>query len=514
MPLTQQQYQKLQGLGLSQSQVNQVVRAGGGLQQNKSLGGFAGNVVKSTGNLIGSTAGAILNPVETIKNLVGIVKDPEILVDYYKQRYGKDLVNTLYEDPAGVAADLSILLTGGGAIASKLGTAGKIGKLSRAGEVASAVGRTVDPFAMAGKASKLAVKPFARVSTKAGESLIKMGETLPTRGMGNPAKMRSVEGVSPKGISNLFEKYKISSRTPEEFSMNATKAGQEYTRLLEEGSAVDIGKIMNDLDHQILALNNKSKTSKSALSAMNELLDRRDALYNAIKNSPTGKAKLATLQEYKTGAQADMPQGAFAQASSPAGVSTGTKKFYQTLIGNIDEGAPGTKNVGREQSALLKLKDIAESSSGRQSVRLPVSPFRLASYGASGVVAGLPGIAGSMLLDYAQTNPKMLIGASKFAKSTGEKLKSGIKLPSMPTQVSKVANTAKALRMVNFPSTEENPISPTIQALPMGSLPKQKEKLPISIATPSPMVQPKRKLVKVGNNPFQKVSKVSKGSFY
>lgn len=483
------------------------------VQKPMTVGGFAGNVVKSTGNLIGSTAGAILSPFETIKNLVGIVKDPMILVDYYKQRYGKDLVKTLYEDPVGVAADLSILLSGGGALASKVGYASKLGKVGDVANIAKNVGMAIDPFSTVGKASKLAVKPFAKVLPKAGESLVKFGDTLPTRGMGNPAKIRSVEGVSPKGISNLFEKYKISNRTAEEFGNNATKAGQEYTRLLEEGSAVDIGKVMNDLDQQILSLNNKSKTSKSALSAMNELLDRRDQLYKAVKNSPTGKAKLATLQEFKTGAQADMPQGAFAQASSPVGVSTGTKKFYQTLIGNIDEGAPGTKNVGREQSALLKLKDIAESSSGRQSARLPVSPFRLASYGASGVVAGLPGIAGSMLLDYAQTNPKMLIGASKATKKVGTSLQKPITLPKIPMSGT-VLNLGKTGRIINSPSSSEKTISPVVPMLPTGSLPKQKEKLPISLATPSPMVQPKSKVVKVGNNPFQKVSKVSKGSFY
>ncbi|MDE2098520.1 MAG: hypothetical protein KGL39_14800, partial [Patescibacteria group bacterium] len=108
------------------------------------------------------------------------------LKNFYDNRYGiSDLMqgnvrgalgkiaNTLYTDPAGAAADLSILLGGAGAVAGKIGDisdiakAGEIGEgggsladmaaakgtstASQVGQVLSKVGEVANPFALAGK---------------------------------------------------------------------------------------------------------------------------------------------------------------------------------------------------------------------------------------------------------------------------------------------------------------------------------------------------------------------------
>lgn len=83
-----------------------------------SVGGFLGNAVKSTANLVSNVGNAILHPIKTIqavggaaigglKELGGQQPDEQTqswdnLVNFYKQRYGSidNLKQTLYQDPA------------------------------------------------------------------------------------------------------------------------------------------------------------------------------------------------------------------------------------------------------------------------------------------------------------------------------------------------------------------------------------------------------------------------------
>lgn len=141
--------------------------------EKKTVGGFAKNVGKSGANLVGGVIKALLNPVDTLKSVgnlgLGTVQkvagyDGEAadsvdqIVDFYKQRYGKDLKETLYEDPVGVIADLSTILGGGGAL---LKGVGKIGALAEAptlannarrlGQIAEKGSIVTDPLRMATK---------------------------------------------------------------------------------------------------------------------------------------------------------------------------------------------------------------------------------------------------------------------------------------------------------------------------------------------------------------------------
>lgn len=74
---------------------------------------------------------------------------------FFVDRYGsiENLKKTLAEDPVGVMADASVVLSGGGAAAARV--PGVIGK---AGQAASRAGSVLDPIANAGRAVKLAGK--------------------------------------------------------------------------------------------------------------------------------------------------------------------------------------------------------------------------------------------------------------------------------------------------------------------------------------------------------------------
>lgn len=170
-------------------------------KQPKSVGGFAGNVVGSTAEVVGGLAKAVLNPIDTTKSLFNLTKglgakvgekilektetgqkfliaanesrasrglellptneqgrvtlqgssvldDPNLKMvnavgDFYVERYGDwdKIKETMYEDPVGFALDLSTVLSGGGAIAGKLD---KLNKVSKASEAVNVTGKAGD----------------------------------------------------------------------------------------------------------------------------------------------------------------------------------------------------------------------------------------------------------------------------------------------------------------------------------------------------------------------------------
>ena len=108
----------------------------------------AGSILPSTGKLISTVASAIVHPADTMEGLIqltsgGLAKIlPDFIMQYavpekrkqavdtanavggiYKQKYGTEegFKRALAEDPASVAADLSILFSGGASLAGKAG---------------------------------------------------------------------------------------------------------------------------------------------------------------------------------------------------------------------------------------------------------------------------------------------------------------------------------------------------------------------------------------------------------
>lgn len=117
-----------------------------------SIGGFAGNVVKSGANLLGNIGDALLHPIQTVENIgstaVGGLQELggqtnsntaefDALKNYFGSRYGSvnDLGNTLYSDPVGFLADLS---TAFGGAAGAAGIGGKLADVADLGDLSKA----------------------------------------------------------------------------------------------------------------------------------------------------------------------------------------------------------------------------------------------------------------------------------------------------------------------------------------------------------------------------------------
>jgi hypothetical protein len=153
----------------------------------KSLAGFGKNVVKSGTKFFGSLMDAAFSPWETTKTLgktalgtaellipgeQGYEQYPRAIGQEYAQRYGggQNILDTLYNDPVGVVADVSTLAGG-------VGTAAKIGKMPRLAATARTVENVTNPIRLATVPAKAAVKGvgtgFAALTVRPGTVLNK-----------------------------------------------------------------------------------------------------------------------------------------------------------------------------------------------------------------------------------------------------------------------------------------------------------------------------------------------------
>jgi hypothetical protein len=123
--------------------------------------------------------------------------------DFYARRYGSmaGFKEALAQDPVGVLADASTVLTGGGSAAARL--PGMVGK---AGEVAGTVGRVVDPINLAVQAPKAAAKAVTSVtnyplSLQSGVSYKSLQQAVDAGAGANPVFWEHVTGkVEPSQV--------------------------------------------------------------------------------------------------------------------------------------------------------------------------------------------------------------------------------------------------------------------------------------------------------------------------
>lgn len=146
---------ELASVAQGQSTITPQINGGSTDSSEPSLGGFAGNVVKSGANLIGNIGEALLHPINTVQNIGGAAvgglqelggqQNAETakwdnLKNYFAQRYGgiSNVEHSLYTDPVGVLADLSTALGIGAGVAGAVGKAGKLGSIASAADAADA----------------------------------------------------------------------------------------------------------------------------------------------------------------------------------------------------------------------------------------------------------------------------------------------------------------------------------------------------------------------------------------
>ena len=215
----------------------------------------AQNIPSSAGEFAKNLVQPIIHPIETAQSLgnigMGVLEHLGLLSgsehEPYANAVGKFLLdrygsiegvkNTLANDPVGLAADLSMILTGGGGLAARApGLAG------RTAEIVGSAGRLVDPLTnaakVAGKVAKVpgeiaaqtlgvstfagpeAIKTAARAGYEGGEKSRAFLEQL--RGKGD---MESVVNDARQSLDNLRQQRGIDYRA------GMKNVGQDTTQL-------------------------------------------------------------------------------------------------------------------------------------------------------------------------------------------------------------------------------------------------------------------------------------------
>lgn len=233
--------------------------------EKKSVGGFIKNVGSSGADLIGGIVDALVHPARTLKGvgtialgagqkLVGYDGEAagavDQIVDFYKQRYGKDIKETLYNDPIGVLADLSTVLGGGAALLKGAGTASKVSTIGKAAGVPEQALRysklldeasiATDPLRVAGKgagilsretgltdATKRAKEFTTNLFTKTDEPVVRQGTGV---AVADGVRKTIKEKITESGIDDQAKTILRRSKPGEKPAQTAKRVESDYAK--------------------------------------------------------------------------------------------------------------------------------------------------------------------------------------------------------------------------------------------------------------------------------------------
>lgn len=211
--------------------------------EQKSVGGFIGNIFNSASGVVGGLANALFHPIQTLQGLGSIAaggaeklipgqqadeQSFNNLVDFFKQRYGgvENIKNTIYKDPVGFALDLSTALGAGGAALGVAGKVGKIDSLTRAAGIAGKAAELTNPLEYAGKA--------ASSIAGAGKNVALTSAGMATGKGGNVFRIAEDVGQQGGAAKTAFNLAAAGKDSPEAILAAAEK---QYTSLEQAASA-------------------------------------------------------------------------------------------------------------------------------------------------------------------------------------------------------------------------------------------------------------------------------------
>ena len=377
----------------------------------RSVGGFLSNIPSSAVRLGEGLLTAAVNVVDTKgNNTIGNIMDigagalqnalPKAFVDFvnsgdspekaasvkravdaanavgghFKDRYGSlaRIKDTLYNDPVGAAADLSILFTGGGAAATKLATASRgpivagamsgvpgmeaaasaSGALSTAGKVLSTAGQYTNPLN--------AVMPTARV---AGNMALQVPYVKPavdvakaTAKAGYTAGRNLVESVLPGGAEAIKNRAVMSA-----FSSDPIKGTPDIAKMDQAIAMLEQGM---PIEQVAVALKSSglAALAKSSQFANTAVADIYKARTNALQESQVNQLAGVT-ESVNALQQSNMPPNLGSPNLPRRAVNTALSQEQNALAG---QQAARTEALTAEQQA-------AEAALAQQQAALTAS---------------------------------------------------------------------------------------------------------------------------------------------
>lgn len=232
------------------------------------------NAPNSVMNIAKGVGQAIMHPIDTAGNVLDIAAGglqnilPESLVQavgedkqsrekanavgqFYKGRYGsgEGFKQALATDPAGVAADAATLLTGGGAVASKIPT------ISKYGNMAIKAGKTIDPLRATAK--------LAGKGVDAVKGIAKHGLGL-TTGAGGQAIEEAYKAGKVGGTNQASFIDNMRGNVPKESVLDAVDANIQALGKARS-DAYKIGMAKLGRNQQVLNFNEVNRVAQDAM---------------------------------------------------------------------------------------------------------------------------------------------------------------------------------------------------------------------------------------------------------
>lgn len=348
------------------------------------------NLPKSVGGVLSNFAEAVTSPVQTlsgaadvaagtlrnitpapIANLINrfennpqaqqrAVNAANAAGGMLRERYGsaEALKNTLATDPAGVASDVGGVLSGGGALASR------VPGLAAAGQTASRVGAAIDPLVLALRGTQAAgkvVAPALGFTTGAGSTAIneafQAGRQSGERGAAFTSQMR---GTAP--VNEVIQTIK-----PAIEKMRADRATQ-----YRKGMA-DIGKDATVLDFN--AIDKSVADAKKLGTYKGQIIDESAADTWSKIDKKISEWQGLNPAEFHTAEGLDALKksiGDIVDSSAPGTPSrVAAQKVYNEIKNQIVNQAPDYAKTMKEYelaSALLKEVETTLSTNPRANV--------------------------------------------------------------------------------------------------------------------------------------------------
>jgi hypothetical protein len=359
------------------------------------------NFLPSAGRLIKGVVEPVLHPVKTLEGIsrmtrggLGISPEEapawESTKKFFVNRYGSEeaLKNTIATDPAGFAADISTILSGGGGVAARApGVVGKVGAAVRG------VGEVINPLNMA-------TAPVRELRTLVGKTNIP--EEIYARTMKMPPGSLGEEGRA-KVMQTLVreEKLPLGNETLSQINTITGELDEKITGVLKnlsaKGSEFGVNVVTNALDKLKNTYRNRPNPQPyyDAIDAV-----KQDYITHSFVNE--GKISLIDAHDLKKGTYQEI-QSYYMKGQRPetgrvgiqndidsASKAKAAATLRDTILKHPDVPASVKTDLSR-QAGLMNARKWVERATNRGGNLDPVSLSGL-MFGIL-VEKGLPGVA-------------------------------------------------------------------------------------------------------------------------
>lgn len=516
-------YDAAKQAGYTDEQIGAYMRMKGvKAPQKKSVGGFMGNIVGSGFRAVGDLGGALINTVNpdmeknTVANLGKLVigtlqyidptqalgtkyeKNAKAVGQFYLDRYGSvdKVINTLYNDPVGMALDVGAVLSGAGGALKGAGSVSKVAGLTKVGNAFSKAASFADPISLAGRGGG---KILSGTRGKLISKLDSAGENLVTRGIGNPAAQAKAARKGGRSVASFIDEYDLYDRSPDTASTVKRGISNQYDTLAtKSGKSVQMANLVKQFNDEIARLQGgvNGVVSDANQSKIAELVRRRDQLLQAAGGAIDDKGnlissplnvKVETLTDFRRNViDPDVPQSMFNLDAKGSGAAQGVKQSRDIVKSGIDSSDKRLAKLGRDYGMAKSLEKILSDSQTRGQNRQMFNFTKLGGAGVGGIISGAPGVVTGFALESMVNHPKFIAGASKAMRAGARTLRNP-KIPNLTAKMGRVVvpaySLARAGRMVN--PVQKTPISTNKQTIPQRQL-VQKQSLPYNYSYSTP----------------------------